>query len=184
MIDKNKEKIFSSYGFTKSGYNHYKTTPSKRIVIKSCDEFNILCDRYKIIETDRRTGNKKTTIISSKDSLVNYLRRTNGRSRVNAAKKENARSRRSIKEQIDDITPLRHFSSNIWGFNFEEMGNGLCRLAVIFKDSKTGEAGPAYVYSDVPYPVIKKLGDAQSTGHAFYTLIRGKYKSDKYPQSR
>lgn len=73
---------------------------------------------------------------------------------------------------------VRVSSSNIWSIGFDPSDNKTGKLVIQFKSDKGGP-GDIYLYYDIPNLIYRKMITAPSKGHAFWTLIRNRYKYSK-----
>lgn len=94
------------------------------------------------------------------------------KSRVNGAKYQ----RTSTRDFVDKLQRVK--SSNVWAYAFNPKDEYIGDMLMQFK-SKNGGPADIYIYYDVPSKVWRRLVAAPSKGHAFWELIRNRYKYAK-----
>ena len=98
--------------------------------------------------------------------------KTSKKFRVNAARREKT----STRDFVDKLQRVK--SSNVWAYAFNPKDEYIGDMLMQFKD-KNGGPADIYIYYDIPSKIWRRLVAAPSKGHAFWELIRNRYKYAK-----
>lgn len=90
--------------------------------------------------------------------------------------KSATRTKLSTKDFADKL--IRVKSSNVWAYAFNPKDEYIGDMLMQFK-GPNGGPDDIYIYYDVPSKIWRRLVASPSVGHAFWQLIRNKYKYAK-----
>jgi hypothetical protein len=82
----------------------------------------------------------------------------------------------STRDFADKLSRVK--SSNVWAYAFNPKDEYIGDMLMQFKN-KNGGPADIYIYYDVPSKIWRRLVAAPSKGHAFWELIRNRYKYAK-----
>lgn len=98
---------------------------------------------------------------------------------INAERRQAILAARSTKEITKNLVRVK--SSNLWGYaiDIKDRHDKVGDVYIQFKGKNGGPTGGIYVYYDVLISDWRKLISSPSAGHAFWKLIRNRYRYSK-----
>jgi len=142
--------------------------PSELIsyVEKVCEDNNI--ELFKVVTSDEIEMSDDGIYPSSSLFASKYT--------IKAKSASRSRQKTTTRDFVDKLSRVK--SSNVWAYAFNPKDEYIGDMLMQFKD-KNGGPADIYIYYDVPSKIWRRLVAAPSKGHAFWELIRNRYKYAK-----